>query len=107
MPESVLFEIVFSDAALAHLATIERRDHTLLFDMIEQQLAFEPMLRTRNRKPLRIPNAVNAAWELRCGMNNRYRVFYAVNPTDHLVVILALGRKQGNRLFIGKEEMEL
>ena len=55
----------------------------------------------------RIPNSLNATWELRCGMNNRYRVFYDVDVDDWLVIVLAVGRKLGNRLMIGNEEIEL
>lgn len=62
---------------------------------------------TRNRKPLRIPNTLNATWELRCGANNRYRVFYDVDVEDDFVVVLAVGRKVGNRLMIGSEEFLL
>ncbi len=76
-------------------------------DSIEQQLAYEPAAPTRNRKLLRIPNSVSAAWELRCGNNNRYRVFYDVDVEAGYVVILAIGKKDGNRLVIGGEEFTL
>ncbi|MCS7039937.1 MAG: type II toxin-antitoxin system RelE/ParE family toxin [Caldilineales bacterium] len=103
----IRFEIIFGDAVEAHFAAIERKDHGAILDAIEQQLSHEAAIRTANRKPLRIPNAPNATWELRCGANNRYRVFYDVNVEDRFVVVLAVGRKHGNRLVIGNEEFEL
>ena len=107
MSEQLPFEIIFDDAVQAHFAAIERKDHSTILDAIEQQLAHEPNQKTRNRKALRIPNSLNATWELRCGMNNRYRVYYDVDVDDWLVIVLAVGRKLGNRLMIGNEEIEL
>lgn len=101
------FEIIFDDIVEAHFAAIERKDHGAILDAIEQQLGYEATTRTRNRKPLRIPNSLNATWELRCGANNRYRVFYDVDMEDRFVVVLAVGRKLGNRIVIGNEEFEL
>jgi mRNA-degrading endonuclease RelE of RelBE toxin-antitoxin system len=50
---------------------------------------------------------VNASWELRCGAGNRYRVFYDVDVEGRRVVVLAVGKKQGSRLIIGREEFDL
>ena len=54
-------------------------------------------------------------WELRCGLNNKYRVLYDTeietgNDTNdaeeplNIVRILAIGEKRGERLFIAGEE---
>lgn len=107
MTDALPFEIIFDDAVMTHFAAIERKDHASILDAIEQQLSHEATTRTRNRKPLRIQNTLNATWELRCGLNNRYRVFYDVDDYDRFVVVLAVGRKLGNRLMIGDEEFEL
>ncbi|MBX7233906.1 MAG: hypothetical protein K1X65_05930 [Caldilineales bacterium] len=107
MSERLPFEVIFDELVLAHFAVIERKDHALILDTIAQQLVYEPNLQTRNRKPLRIPNSLNATWELRCGMNNRYRLFYDIDLDNRLVILLAVGRKQGNRLMVGKEEIEV
>lgn len=107
MNEQPVFEIIFDDAVRAHFAAIERKDRSLILDAIEGQLAYQPNQRTRNRKALRIPNSLDATWELRCGMNNRYRVFYDVDVEDRVVIVLAVGRKLGNRLLVGSEELEL
>jgi mRNA-degrading endonuclease RelE of RelBE toxin-antitoxin system len=107
MPSRLRFEIRFDKEVAAHFAPIERKDRGLIFDEIERQLTFEPAVPTRNRKALRIPNSLNATWELRCGANNRYRVFYDIDLENRLVIVLAVGHKQGNTLIIGKEKIEL
>lgn len=107
MNEKLPFEIIFDDAVQMHFAAIKCQDQSLILDVIEQQLSFEPNWKTRNRKPLRIPNLLNATWELRCGIYNRYRVFYDVDVEDRRVIVLALGRKLGDKLVIGNEELEL
>jgi mRNA-degrading endonuclease RelE of RelBE toxin-antitoxin system len=107
MPQQLRFEIVFDRAVSAHFASLERKDRTLILDEIEEQLGFEPTVPTRNRKALRIPNRLNATWELRCGADNRYRVFYDVDVDAQIVVVLAIGRKIRNKLLIGNEEFML
>ena len=62
---------------------------------------------TRNRKALEEPASFGATWELRFGPKNSFRVFYDVNPDEKTVSVLAIGVKEGNRLFIGGEEFEL
>jgi len=44
---------------------------------------------------------------LRFGPKNTFRVFYDVNREEKAVSVLAIGVKEGNRLFIGGEEFEL
>ena len=107
MPSPLRFQILLDKDVAAHFSQIERRDHGLILDEIEQQLTFEPAVPTRNRKPLRTPNRLNATWELRCGAGNHYRVFYDVDLVSRLVIVLAVGRKMGSTLVIGKEKFEL
>jgi hypothetical protein len=71
---------------------------------LERQLGFEPTTPTRNRKPLRGPNALGAEWELRCGPGNRHRVFYDVDHGARRVSVLAIGVKKRDQLMIGNEE---
>lgn len=40
-------------------------------------------------------------------MNNCYRVFYDIDIDSRLVIVLAVGRKIGNRLAIGSGQPEL
>jgi mRNA-degrading endonuclease RelE of RelBE toxin-antitoxin system len=101
------FEIIFDEAVVTHVAAMARQDRVAVLDAIEQQLRHEAIVRTRDRKPLRIPNTLNATWELRCGPNNRYRVLHDVDVEESVVIVLAIGRKAGNRLTVGSEEFEL
>ncbi len=101
------FELIYTSQVKQHLRTIERKYYSLIHDTIETQLWFEPDVETRNRKPLKRAVAFAADWELRFGPGNRFRVFYEVNRELAQVYILAIGVKRGNRLFIGKKEVQL
>jgi hypothetical protein len=48
-----------------------------------------------------------AEWELRFGPNNRFRVFYQIDPEAREVRIVAVGVKDRNRLLVGGEEVSL
>jgi hypothetical protein len=101
------FKIIYATQVKDHLKFIERKYHSLIRETIENQLRFEPDVETRNRKPVEQPTTVEADWELRFGPNNRFRAFYAINVGQREVYIVAIGVKQGNKLFIGGEEVEL
>lgn len=47
-----------------------------------------------------------AGW-VASGPDNRFRVLYDIDRDGHAVRILAVGRKEGNRLLVGGEEVEL
>jgi hypothetical protein len=100
------FEVIFDLLALEHMEAIERKYHSLIRRTVEAQLLSEPDTPTRNRKPLLRETAIGAAWEVRCGPGNRFRVFYDVHRDQRLVVVLAIARKIRNRLFVGKERFE-
>lgn len=85
---------------------IEAKYHGLLRRTIVEQLTFTPVDETRNRKPLDQPAPFEASWELRCGPDNRFRVFYDIDPASREVHVLAIGVKDRNRLLIGREEYE-
>ena len=101
------FALVFDQEVREHLRAIESKYHTLIYEKIQEQLQFEPDRETRNRKPLEQPAPFEASWEIRFGPDNRFRVFYDIDLEKHDVAILAVGRKEKNRLFIGGEEAEL
>jgi mRNA-degrading endonuclease RelE of RelBE toxin-antitoxin system len=101
------FEVVFDRRALGHMHAIERKYHSRIREAVEEQLPFEPDTPTRNRKPLVREAAIGATWDMRCGPDNRFRVFYDVDRDQRLVVVLAIARKVGNVLFVGKEKFEL
>lgn len=106
MPRRLKHAFVFAPEALDHLDVIERKHHRLLQQAIDDQLTYTPAEETRNRKQLAEPGPFDATWELRCGPDNRFRVFYDVDSETHTVSILAIGVKDRNRLLIGGEEYE-
>jgi len=101
------FTLSFAPQAIEHLDLIESKYHGLLRRMIKEQLTSTPTEETRNRKPLDQPAPFDASWELRCGPENRFRVFYDVDATSRAVQVLAVGVKERSRLRIGGEEYEL
>lgn len=67
---------------------------------IQQQLAFEPLTPTRNRKPMRRNQL--AEWELRV---RHYRILYIVETVIRIVETQRIGEKRGNRFFFrGRQE---
>ena len=107
MGAEAAFTLVYAPLVSDHVRSIDRKYHSLLRETIEQQLTYEPLDETRNRKPLQRPVEFGATWEIRFGPNNRFRVFYDVDDTKRTVTILAIGVKEGSRLTIGGEEIEL
>src|SRR5690349_15519888 len=101
------FTLIYDPEVTGHLAAIERKYHSLIRRTIEEQLRFEPEAPTRNRKQLERPIDLGARWELRLGPDNRFRVFYRVDPERRQVRILAVGVKERDRLFIVGEEVKL
>ena len=101
------FRLIYANIVKRHLRAIEKKHHSLIRKTIENQLLFEPMVETRNRKRLRQPAPFQAVWELRFGPGNRFRVFYEKNRAAREVHILAIGVKRGNRLIVGDEEIML
>jgi hypothetical protein len=75
--------------------------------MIKTQLQFEPDVETKNRKPMQRPVEFEAEWELRCGPDNCFRVFYQMDVEQREVYILAVGVKAGSRLRMGGKEVKL
>ncbi len=100
------FTLSFAPQAIEHLDLIESKYHGLLRRMIKEQLTYTPTEETRNRKPLDQPAPFEASWELRCGPDNRFRVFYDVDAESRAVQVLAVGMKDHSRLLIGGEEYE-
>lgn len=98
------FTLCFAPEAIEHLDWIESKHHGLLRQTIKEQLTFTPTEETRNRKPMDQPAPFDASWELRCGPDNRFRVFYEVDSGSQEVHVLAIGVKDRERLFIGGQE---
>ncbi len=99
------FKLAYAPQVKEHLKAIDRKHHSFIRRTIEEQLWYEPDIKTRNRKPLHGP-FLEAEWELRFGSSNRFRVFYDVDRAGKRVSILAIGEKEGSRLRIGGSEVE-
>jgi hypothetical protein len=100
------FKLSFAPEAVEHLDLVESKYHGLLRRTINEQLTHTPTQETRNRKPLDQPAPFGASWELRCGRDNRFRIFYEVDAATQEVQVLAIGVKERNRLLIGGEECQ-
>jgi mRNA-degrading endonuclease RelE of RelBE toxin-antitoxin system len=108
MAKKQAFSLVFAPAVKNHLKVIDSKWDSLIRTKIEQQLAYEPDIETKNRKRFRrLPAPFGADWEIRFGPDNRFRVLYKVAHETREVLVLAIGVKQGNRLLVGGEEMDL
>lgn len=97
-----MFELIFTKSALKDLTYFKKSEQVLIIDNTEKQLIHEPLIETKNRKPLR-PNDL-AKWELRI---QKCRVFYDVNTEKSSVKIKAVGWKKHNVLYIRKREFNL
>jgi len=82
------FAIIYDPEVKQHLKAIERRYYSLIRTAIEKQLQFEPDVETRNRKPLTRRIELEADWELRCGPDNHFRLFYQVDAERRLPITL-------------------
>jgi mRNA-degrading endonuclease RelE of RelBE toxin-antitoxin system len=100
---SLAYRIEYSPEAGGHLQALTARQRSLVFDAVDEQLAHEPGVETRNRKPMR-PNPV-APWELRV---RELRVYYDIaEQPEPLVTVLAVGLKRRDRIVIGGKEYQL
>jgi hypothetical protein len=84
--DAMPYVIEFAASVRAQMRALKARERVTVLRAIERRLAHEPLVETRNRKPLR-PNPV-APWELRVG---RLRMFHEVAPTLR-VRVLAVGK---------------
>ena len=101
------FEIIYSPIIKQHLKTIEPKYYSLIRKSLEKGLQYQPDVETKNRRPLKRPVVFGAKWELRFGPDNRFRAFYQIEHDKAQVILLAIGQKVVNRLFIGGEEVEI
>lgn len=100
---ALTYTIEYSPETLVHLRGLTARQRATVLGTVEIQLAQEPTVETRNRKPMR-PNPL-APWELRIGA---LRVYYDVEESpDRRVLIRAVGLEERNRVRIGRKEFEI
>jgi mRNA-degrading endonuclease RelE of RelBE toxin-antitoxin system len=91
------FKITITDEADRQLRSLPARDQRILEAAILSRLEHQPTTPTKAIKPLR-PNPL-AEFELRAG---DLRALYNVEGDE--VVILIVGRKEGNKLIVEGEE---
>jgi mRNA-degrading endonuclease RelE of RelBE toxin-antitoxin system len=97
------YRIVYSPDAENHLRALTARQRATVLDTVDVQLAHQPAVETKNRKPM-LPNPL-ASWELRIG---KLRVYYDIEEwVEDVVYIIAIGIKKRNRVWIGGEEVDL
>ena len=107
MAAQTRFEIIYPPIIKQHLKSIGAKYYSLIRESLETQLQFEPDVETRNRKRLKRQFIFGVKWELRFGPDNRFRAFYRIDYDNEQVMLLAIGEKFGNRLFICGEEVEI
>ena len=100
------FQIFYSGEVYSHVLSIDKKYWTLIKDKVEEQLSHEPDCETKNRKPLSSP-PIDDRWELGFGPQNCFRVFYKIDKSQNEVLILAVGIKIKEKLYIGKKEIKL
>jgi hypothetical protein len=100
------YDIEFRRAVAGHFESFKRHQIVEIRRAIEKQLEIEPTQKTLNRKLLleEREHFEDSEWELRCGPGNRFRVFYRVDEINRVVIVIAIGVKIGNQLYIGGKE---
>ncbi|MDQ5871330.1 MAG: type II toxin-antitoxin system RelE/ParE family toxin [Acidobacteriota bacterium] len=97
------FRIEYAPATVEHLRALTARQQSIVLDRVARYLTVDPMVETRNRKPMR-PNPL-APWELRLGNLRVY--FDIVSEPEPVVVVLAVGVKERNTVRLGKTVIDL
>ena len=100
------YSIYYANDTKSHLLVIDRKYWKEIQNKIEEQLLHEPDSESKNRKPLSKP-PIDDRWELRCGPQNIFRIFYKIDYLNYEVQILAIGVKIKEKLYIGKKEIKL
>lgn len=89
-----MYGIEFSVGVWDDMKPFPSRDQRILMDAMEEQLAHQPGVRTKNRKDLvnLVPpwRFVPPVWELRAG---DYRVFYDLDEEKKIVYVRAIRLK--------------
>ena len=93
-----MYSIEYAEGVVDDLAILRARDQKHVLDQLEKQLKYEPIKKTKNRKPLPglVPpwEHVEPVWELRVGA---YRIFYDVDEGVSLVMIRAIRYKPSHK----------
>jgi len=97
-----IYRIEVTAEAKTDLSQYTAFERKLIVSGIREQLTDQPLIETKNRKPLR--DYPIASWELRIG---KYRVFYEVDDTVHTVSVVSVGHKEHNVLLIRDQEVQI
>lgn len=93
------FQITITEVAEGHIQSLPARDQHIIEAAIVARLSHAPTTVMKSLKKLR-PNPL-AEYELRV---RDFRVLYNVDVDSSQVVLLIIGRKQGNTLIVEGEE---
>jgi mRNA-degrading endonuclease RelE of RelBE toxin-antitoxin system len=96
------FRFEITEDARADLSYYTAFERKIVVSQIRDQLTHQPAVATRNRKRLR-DNPI-ARWELRI---DKYRIFYDVDEDSELVIIVAVGHKDHEVLWIRDQKVNL
>ena len=97
-----MYDIDYTEDAIEDLQYFRKHEQNIIVDGIDEQLRYEPMVETRNRKRMRSNDT--AEWELRIG---DYRVLYHVGAQVRIVEIQRIGEKRGNAFFFRGRKTDL
>jgi hypothetical protein len=104
------YRLVLAELVIDQIVVIPRKYHNVIREALNS-LVHQPATPTRNRKPLRVPNTLNATWEQRFGESNEFRAFYQIledgEENQFVVFVVAVGIKIGQKLIVGNEEISL
>ena len=91
--------IVITSAAYG-LRRGPERSHTIIRELLQAAATGD---RSQNDQKKLRENPI-APWEVKVG---KYRVFYAIEPDEHVVVIVSIGHKEHNTLYIRGKVVQL
>ena len=89
------YQIEYRQSAHLQALKLTKRQQVTLADAVERQLSWEPLVETRNRKPLE--DSELGGWELRIG---DLRAYYDVFEDQRIVRVLTVGVKVRDLVLI-------
>lgn len=89
------FQIEYRHTARLQVQKLTKRQQVTLADAVERHLSWEPLVETRNRKPLE--DSELGSWELRIG---DLRAYYDVFVEQRIVRVLLVGVKVRDLVLI-------
>ncbi len=103
MSKAKPFQIVYHEFVADCLDWVESRDVRRVRETIDEQLSWEPLTQTRNRKKMKKEAFGRDTWELRF---DAYRVIYEADGRERTVTVLAVGVKAREKFLVAGKELE-